>query len=171
MDPRTREYLDDPEYLKLIQQLQTNPELLKCVVYHRYYNIILHFKLNQTEFLILIYTFFNFRNKMADPRILKTLSVILGVNIREDMDVDPPPQPAKPSAPTTKTSESQKPAEDLNLPPEKREAIKEKTLGNEAYKKKDFETALKHYFKAIELDPTEITYYNNVAGNIFITFY
>lgn len=47
---------------------------------------------------------------------------------------------------------------------EEPEDIKEKISGNIAYKNKDFETALKHYFKAIELNPAEITYYNNVAG-------
>jgi tetratricopeptide (TPR) repeat protein len=43
-------------------------------------------------------------------------------------------------------------------------AIKEKDLGNEAYKKKDFATAHQHYDKAIALDPTNITFYNNKAG-------
>lgn len=37
-------------------------------------------------------------------------------------------------------------------------------MGNEAYKKKDFETAHVHYGKAIELDPTNITFYTNNAG-------
>lgn len=43
-------------------------------------------------------------------------------------------------------------------------AEKEKELGNEAYKKKDFEAALKHYEKAAELDPTNITYLTNKSG-------
>ncbi|MFH4978319.1 hypothetical protein AB6A40_005028 [Gnathostoma spinigerum] len=46
-------------------------------------------------------------------------------------------------------------------------AIEEKNLGNEAYKKKDFEAALAHYDKAIELDPTEITFYSNKAAVFF----
>ena len=45
------------------------------------------------------------------------------------------------------------------------QARKEKELGNEAYKKKEFERALVHYNKAVELDPTDITYLNNIAGN------
>ena len=45
-----------------------------------------------------------------------------------------------------------------------RKALAEKELGNAAYKKKDFETALTHYGNAIELDPYDITYRNNRAG-------
>ena len=44
------------------------------------------------------------------------------------------------------------------------EAQNFKLLGNHAYKKKDFYTALTNYRKAIELEPTEITYYLNIAA-------
>lgn len=44
------------------------------------------------------------------------------------------------------------------------QALKEKELGNEAYKKKDFETALKHYDEAFKQDPTNMTYLSNQAG-------
>lgn len=44
------------------------------------------------------------------------------------------------------------------------DAQKVKLEGNEAYKKKDFATALQKYSKAIELDPLEITYYLNTAA-------
>eukprot|EP00961_Rhodomonas_salina_P260229 3516583-Rhodomonas_salina.2 len=49
----------------------------------------------------------------------------------------------------------------------KAEAAAEKELGNAAYKKKDFETAIKHYEKAAELDPTAIVYRNNIAAAHF----
>ena len=42
--------------------------------------------------------------------------------------------------------------------------MKEKELGNEAYKKKDFATAHSHYDKAIELDASNIAFHNNKAG-------
>lgn len=42
--------------------------------------------------------------------------------------------------------------------------MKEKELGNECYKKKDFATALQHYKKAIELDGTDMTFLTNIAG-------
>ena len=44
------------------------------------------------------------------------------------------------------------------------QALEEKEKGNAAYKQKDFATALKHYEKALELDPTNITILTNRAG-------
>lgn len=46
----------------------------------------------------------------------------------------------------------------------KEQALTEKNLGNEAYKKKDFETALEHYQKASELDNTDMTFLTNKAA-------
>ena len=43
-------------------------------------------------------------------------------------------------------------------------ADNEKKLGNEAYKKRDFTSAMKHYLKATELNPQEITFLNNIAA-------
>lgn len=40
-------------------------------------------------------------------------------------------------------------------------------MGNEAYKKKNFDEALLHYNKAIEFDPTDITFQNNIAAVYF----
>jgi tetratricopeptide (TPR) repeat protein len=51
-----------------------------------------------------------------------------------------------------------------SLTEEQRQAEMEKDMGNEAYKKKEFEKALAHYEKAAELDPTNITYLTNKAG-------
>lgn len=44
------------------------------------------------------------------------------------------------------------------------QALKEKELGNAAYKNKDFEMALKHYDQALKHDPTNMTYISNQAG-------
>lgn len=43
-------------------------------------------------------------------------------------------------------------------------ALAEKDLGNQAYKKREFETALGHYDKAYALDDTNITFLTNKAG-------
>jgi len=67
----------------------------------------------------------------------------------------------------TKPQEPPKPNPKANLTPSQREAETEKELGNEAYKKKDFEASLKHYEKACELEPTNITYMTNKAAVYF----
>lgn len=54
----------------------------------------------------------------------------------------------------------------LSTPSTLHQALKEKELGNEAYKKKDFDTALKHYDRAKDLDPTNMTYMTNQAGEV-----
>ena len=134
-DPRTKGYLQDPEYLKLLQELQRNPQALDM--------------------------------KLQDTRVLTTLSVLLGIDTDKDdaMETDllQPPSPPKPKQEPPKPQK--KPEDDL--PPEKREALKQKQLGNEAYKKRSFEEALEHYNKAVELDPTEIIYILNIAAVYF----
>ncbi|XP_011168268.1 stress-induced-phosphoprotein 1 [Solenopsis invicta] len=133
-DPRTKGYLSDPEYIKLLQELRNNPQSLGT--------------------------------KLQDTRVLTTLSVLLGMSaeMEEAMETEPmnPPEPPKPKP----EPKPQKKEED-NLPPEKRKALEEKKLGNDAYKKKCFEDALEHYNKAVELDSTEIVYLLNIAAVYF----
>ncbi|XP_001603429.1 stress-induced-phosphoprotein 1 [Nasonia vitripennis] len=133
-DPRTKAYLDDPEYIKMLDKFRTNPTSLSSHLY--------------------------------DTKVITTLGVLLGFNETEmNMDVDPPKYEEKPQK---KAEEPKpKPKEEENLSAEKRQALEEKNLGNAAYKKKDFEEALKHYNKAVEIDPTDITYYLNIAAVYF----
>lgn len=44
------------------------------------------------------------------------------------------------------------------------DADKEKELGNAVYKKRDFGAAIEHYQRAIDIDPSNIVYYNNLAA-------
>lgn len=91
------------------------------------------------------------------------------------MDVDPPSAQHSESTQSAGTSKSksaaaaaaEEDAEDANLPENKRLAKREKNLGNDAYKKRNFDDALKHYQAAIEHDPTDITFRNNNAAVYF----
>lgn len=96
-DPRTKGYMEDPEYVELIRQIQANP--------------------------------FTISEKSQDSRVFTTFCVMFGGD--------------------------------------KQEAVNEKLLGNEAYKKKSFEEALLHYNRAVALDPTEIIYLLNIAAVYF----
>uniref|UniRef100_V5GU54 Stress-induced-phosphoprotein 1 n=2 Tax=Anoplophora glabripennis TaxID=217634 RepID=V5GU54_ANOGL len=105
-------------------------------------------------------------SKLQDPRVLTTLSVLIGIDpgADEPMDTEPiyTPPPRKPEP---KPEPKNEPEPDL--PENKRLAQEEKERGNTFYKKKDFNNAIVHYTKAIEHDPTDITYYNNLAAVYF----
>ncbi|XP_054712606.1 stress-induced-phosphoprotein 1-like isoform X2 [Uloborus diversus] len=131
-DPRTRDYLNDPSYIKLLLDLQQNPSSML--------------------------------EKLKDPRVMTTLNVLLGFDLgadgEDDDDVEmdvPKPSPSKPK---------EEPME-VELSPEKKQAIVEKDKGNELYKQKKFEEAIVQYDKAIELDPSEMTFNTNKAAVYF----
>ncbi|XP_026988754.1 stress-induced-phosphoprotein 1 [Tachysurus fulvidraco] len=101
--------------------------------------------------------------RLQDPRVMTTLSVLLGFDLAgmEDDEEPTPPPPPKPK------ETAPPPPKEEDLPENKKLALKEKELGNAAYKKKDFETALKHYEEACKHDPTSMTYLSNQAAVFF----
>ncbi|XP_069973014.1 stress-induced-phosphoprotein 1 [Penaeus vannamei] len=134
-DPRTQEYMKDPEYVKMINDLSANPEALGT--------------------------------KLNDKRVLTTLSVLLGMDkggmpMDEDDDEEPDPSPPPKKTPTPPPKKEEK--MEVDKTPEQLQALKEKDAGNEAYKKKDFQKALEHYDKAVEIDPVNMTFYSNKAA-------
>lgn len=101
--------------------------------------------------------------KLQDPRVMTTLSVLLGLDLagmEEDDEPTPPPPPKPKETPPP-------PPKEEDLPENKRQAVKAKELGNAAYKNKDFATALKHYEDAVKHDPTNMTYISNQAAVFF----
>ncbi|KAM6907029.1 stress-induced-phosphoprotein 1 [Xenentodon cancila] len=101
--------------------------------------------------------------KLQDPRVMTTLSVLLGLNLSEMEDEE---EPTPPPPPKPKETQPPPPKEE-DLPENKRKALTEKELGNTAYKNKDFEMALKHYEEAIKHDPTNMAYLSNQAAVYF----
>ncbi|PON53812.1 N-terminal acetyltransferase A, auxiliary subunit [Parasponia andersonii] len=149
-DPTTRPYLQQPDFVKMMQEIQKNPSSLNLY--------------------------------LKDQRVMQALGVLLNVKFRtptsEEADM-PEDSPSPPSQPERKRSaEAEPPKEEKEPEPEpmelsdekketkerKAQALKEKEAGNAAYKKKDFDTAIQHYTKAIELDDDEISYIMNRAA-------
>ncbi|GAB4834235.1 Hsp70-Hsp90 organizing protein 3 [Ancistrocladus abbreviatus] len=147
-DPPTRAYLQQPDFVKMMQEIQKNPT-----------NLNLYLK---------------------DQRVMQAFGVLLNVKFRtapgEDMDIPTDEEkPSEAAAPPPKKEETVKEPvpepEPMELSEEEKEvkerkakAHKEKEAGNAAYKKKDFETAIQHYTKAIELDDEEISFLTNRAA-------
>ncbi|KAI5064201.1 hypothetical protein GOP47_0020871 [Adiantum capillus-veneris] len=155
-DPRTRPFLQQPDFVQMLNDVQKNPGHLNLY--------------------------------LKDPRMMQVLGVLLGIGLQTGpRDEDngfpddratseataqsaPPPasSSAQQRAAETKEESEPEPMEVLDDAKEKKqrkaEAVKEKEAGNAAYKKKDFDAAIEHYTKAIELDDEDISYITNRAA-------
>jgi len=108
----------------------------------------------------------------SDPRIMKCLSVVMGVNLQQagPGGVPQPPAPAPAPAPAPKPEPepekelTEEEKADLKL---KEESVAEKEKGTAAYKQKDFSTAIEHYNKAYEMYPKDISPLTNIAACYF----
>ncbi|XP_026732808.1 stress-induced-phosphoprotein 1 [Trichoplusia ni] len=136
--PKTKEWMNDPEYVKMVEKLARNP-----------FDVSVQ----------------NLVTKMKEEKITTTIGIMFGLDLNVPMDVDQP-APEKKAEEPPKKEEPEKPKYE-DLPQDRRLALQEKDLGNDSYKKKDFENALKHYQKAKEHDPSDITFYTNMAAVYF----
>jgi len=151
-DPELTPYLQQPDFLQMIQNVRTNPQSVQLY--------------------------------MQDPRFMKVVTKILtrqmnpgGAPGEESHGHSHGGQPCTgheaESPKPTQTSEPAKPAEPEPEPePEpvdesRQKALQEKELGNAAYKKKDFATAVQHYNNAIQLDSTDMAFVTNRAAAHF----
>ncbi|CAM8877582.1 unnamed protein product [Rhodiola kirilowii] len=144
-DPSTRLFMQQPDFVQKMQDLQRNPNNLNLY--------------------------------LQDQRVMQSLGVLLGINLRtagdDVMDIpseSPSSSQRSAEADTPKTSskmpepEPEPMEEEKTVNENKVQAQKEKEAGNAAYKKKDFETAIQHYTKAMELDDEDISYITNRAA-------
>ncbi|KAJ3680301.1 hypothetical protein LUZ60_016579 [Juncus effusus] len=145
-DPTTRGYLQQPDFVQMMRDVQKNPN-----------NVNMYLK---------------------DQRMMNVLGVLLNVRMQtsDDMERDFPtepepssstkrePEPVKKASPEPEPEPMEVPEEEKEKKEKKAEAQKEKEKGNAAYKKKDFETAIAHYTKALELDDEDISYLTNRAA-------
>ncbi|KAI9505125.1 Hsp90 cochaperone [Coemansia spiralis] len=149
-NPKLAPYLADPEYIRKINDIKdSNGDMSK------------HYD---------------------DQRIIMTLFSLMGMG---DMFTQPPPEASQARSDMPETKPAASPPKAEKKTPEKMEveekeeevdketaekraaAADSKAKGNEAYKARRFDDALEHYTKAIESDPTDITFWNNKAAVYF----
>jgi len=158
-NPKTSALLADPSFMQKLQAIRQNPS--------------------------------NTQDLFSDPRMIQVLGVMMGVDM--DMMAGPPEGGAGPSGFGSKAEEqdeempdlipeSRRPAAKAQAAPEpvpepeddealekkkaKAAADKEKALGTEQYKKRNFDEAIKHYQAAWDLHQ-DITYLNNLGAAQF----
>ncbi|XP_031484040.1 hsp70-Hsp90 organizing protein 3-like [Nymphaea colorata] len=148
-DPATRAYLQQPDFLKMMQDVQKNPSNLNLY--------------------------------LQDPRMMQALGVLLNIKLKsgtpEEMEKDVPltatpsdreekegAQPKKEPEPEPEAEPMDVTEEEKEVKERKAEAQREKEAGNAAYKKKEFEKAVQHYTRAMELDDQDISYLTNRAA-------
>ncbi|KAL1917433.1 uncharacterized protein VTP21DRAFT_3826 [Calcarisporiella thermophila] len=152
-NPKLAPYLTEPDYVEKIKAIQANPSVLTM--------------------------------HMQDKRILTTMMGLMGIDANMPTEMpEMPEMPESSSVPsgTSSASHNEKPTAAKEPEPEpepmeteekdesakqKEEALKEKELGNQAYKQKQFEEALLHYEKAWELDNTNISILTNKGAVLF----
>jgi stress-induced-phosphoprotein 1 len=151
-NPKTSHLLADADFMSKLQRLKENPNSIG--------------------------------QEIQDPRFLQVMSVLLGI----DMSFGAPPEAGSSQAaeaeedvpmPDLKPDATEKKKEPEPAPepePEDEETLAkkkaqeagdaEKKIGNDFYKKKQFDEAIEHYTKAWELNK-DITYLNNIGAAKF----
>ncbi|KAI1128771.1 hypothetical protein F5Y10DRAFT_239862 [Nemania abortiva] len=158
-NPKTSSYFSDPSFIAKVQALQKNPQ--------------------------------NTQDLFSDPRMIQVLGVAMGVDMDMRMPDEAPgastsrakeaeedvemPDLKSSSLPTSKPEPAKAPEpepepeldeEAVEKKKAKEEADKEKALGTENYKKRNFDEAIAHYTKAWDLYK-DITYLNNLGAAQF----
>ncbi|PJF16756.1 hypothetical protein PSACC_03451 [Paramicrosporidium saccamoebae] len=138
-DEKMREHLKDPQFVRIMDEIRADPKSLT--------------------------------KHISDPRVTQAFGVMLGVDVavKKDGTAEKVETKAKEADTTvdkadTKTPNSKQGSNTSNSNPE---ATKEKELGNAAYKKRDFEGALRHYDAAIALDPENLSLLTNKSAVFF----
>jgi len=153
-NPKTSALLADPAFMAKLQAVKQNPS--------------------------------NVQDLFSDPRMIQVLGVLMGVDMEmrapEDMpkeasgskvteeedvkmpDAKPAKQPEPEKEPTPEPEEVDEEA--LEQKKAKEAADKEKALGTENYKKRNFDEAIKHYQAAWDLHK-DIVYLNNLGAAYF----
>jgi len=142
-NPKTASLLNDAEFMAKLKKIQQNPNSVG--------------------------------EEIRDPRFLQVMSVLLGIDMSfgapeggpAGAQTEPTPE-AKPAPPQPKKEPTPEPEDEETIAKKKAQEAgdAEKKIGNDFYKKKEFDNAIEHYEKAWELNK-DITYLNNIGAAKF----
>jgi stress-induced-phosphoprotein 1 len=142
-NPKTSALLADPEFMAKLQRVRQNPNAVQ--------------------------------EELRDPRMMQVIAVLLGIQMEMPENAasaaaaaagtaEDSPMPDAPKEGAAEPVPEPEEGEDAKAKKEAKEAAdKEKELGTQNYKKRNFDAAIEHYSKAWELYK-DITYLNNVAA-------
>ncbi|RZC73354.1 hypothetical protein C5167_048834 [Papaver somniferum] len=154
-DPSTRMYLQQPDFVQMIQNIQKNPDMVNLYM-------------NDQRMMAVLGVLLNINMRTANPDEMMEKDGDMGFKAAES-ESKILPERKQPPSPQPKQKEPE--PEPMDIPDEekeamekKKESLKEKELGTAAYKKKDFETAVEHYTRAMELNDEDISFITNRAA-------
>ncbi|KAL6501597.1 Hsp70-Hsp90 organizing protein 3 [Orobanche gracilis] len=152
-DPVTRGFLQQPDYVKMMQDIQKSPN-----------NLNMYLKDQRVMQSLGVLLNFKFQTRGGDE---DTEMPSGGGSPERKRPAASEAEPKKEEKRPEKEPEPE-PMEVNNEEKEKKErkllAQKEKEAGNAAYKKKDFDAAIQHYSKATDLDDEDISFLTNRAA-------
>ncbi|CBF82501.1 hypothetical protein AN9124.2 [Aspergillus nidulans FGSC A4] len=148
-NPKTSALLADGDFMNKLKKLQQNPNSIG--------------------------------EEIKDPRFLQVMSVLLGIDMNfgappqggpsgaaAEAEEDVPMPDARPSPPKKEPEPEPEPEDEETIAKKKAQEAgdAEKKIGNDFYKKKQFDEAIEHYTKAWELNK-DVTYLNNIGAAKF----
>lgn len=161
-----------PFSAEALEKLKTNPKIAKHLQDTQFKNLY-DMCIAQPNMLMQL--------MQMDPRFMDVIQELTGIDLgalgkqqqqqeeqteamRQKAEEDRKKRQAEEEARKKAEAEAALPQEEKEKLNKAREAEAIKNKGNEFYKKRDFENALKYYFDAIVMNPNEILFYSNVAS-------
>jgi stress-induced-phosphoprotein 1 len=164
LDPKLRGYMSDPEFMKKLNTLQTDPNQLTNMLgdprIMEVFQVILGSQGMQMK------SGDEFRKEQGDKMQAERTNSAPAA--KKESVPEPEPEPMETEDLSDLTPEELKAKEDERKAKEDRKAaVAAKEKGNDLYKSKKFDEAIAAYDEAIALDPTNMTFINNKAAVYF----